>query len=182
MTKGTHHILQGSQLGLQLDRRHPRGGPHPFFKGNQHALVIHSRSDIDRENKMTQFTNLFYFLLTDIQGLHLRAYRSKYWRIKSYGYRQVDPDKSPIGDARSWSHNWLFWSAWWTSSIIRPDKIWQTRRRVAGSLLLAGFGRSWLVTVVNISTSCRIGIGSRNCPLPLLMTCPFLLTVENTLP
>ncbi len=32
LAKGTHHVLQGSQLGLQLDCRHPRGGPYPFLK------------------------------------------------------------------------------------------------------------------------------------------------------
>ncbi len=32
VAKGTHHVLQGSQLGLQLDCRHPRGGPYPFIK------------------------------------------------------------------------------------------------------------------------------------------------------
>ncbi len=32
MAKGTHHVLQGSQLGVQLDCRHPRTGPYPFLK------------------------------------------------------------------------------------------------------------------------------------------------------
>ncbi len=46
------------------------------------------------------------------------------------------------------------------------------------TLLVAGFGRSWLVAVANISTSCHIGIGSRNNPLSVVLTYLSLLTAE----
>ncbi len=190
MAMGTHQVLWGSQLGLELNRWILRNCPltSSYVRALKKVVRLIRRLITDDSPKNTTYRN-HLFLLTGFTIKKLRRTSAKKERTFQGTNGQVFGSGKPRFTVR-----WILRKVrnpsgiheadhttdcfevqfWWKPSIIRSDRIWQIRRRVAVTLLLAGFGRSCLVAVVNISISSRVGTGSHNNLLSLIMLCPLL--------